>query len=250
MATDSILTVEGLRAGYGRVPVLRDVSLHVGRGEIVTLVGANGAGKSTLLKAIMGLVRPEAGRVTFDGRDVTRTPPERLVRAGLALVPEGRMLFGPMTVEDNLKLGAHARGRGHYAGSLARVLDLFPALADRLAQTAATLSGGEQQMLAVGRALMSRPSMLLLDEPSLGLAPKVIAEIFGTLDALRREGVTVLLVEQDVKLALEHADRGLVMRTGCVVREGSSSDLLADEHVRHIYLGAWEGAGQARERTT
>lgn len=249
MTTDAVLTVAGLRAGYGRVPVLRDVSLEVGRGEIVTLVGANGAGKSTLLKAIMGLLRPEGGSVTFDGRDVTRTPPERLVRAGLALVPEGRMLFGPMTVEDNLRLGAHARGRGEYAGSLSRVLELFPALADRLAQTAATLSGGEQQMLAVGRALMSRPSMLLLDEPSLGLAPKVIAEIFGTLDALRREGVTVLLVEQDVKLALEHADRGLVMRTGQVVKEGPARDLLADEHVRHIYLGAWEGAAEAQERT-
>lgn len=248
MTTDVLLSVEGLSAGYGRVPVLRDVSLHVRRGEIVTLVGANGAGKSTLLKAVMGLVRPSAGRVVFDGRDVTRTTPERLVRGGLALVPEGRKLFWPMSVEDNLRLGAHARGRGEYTESLARVLMLFPALADRLGQVAATLSGGEQQMLAVARALMSRPSMLLLDEPSLGLAPKVIAEIFGTLDALRREGMTVLLVEQDVKLALQHADRGLVMRTGSIVMEGPSSVLLADDHIRHIYLGAWDAAGTG-ERT-
>lgn len=247
MTTDApLLKIEGLSAGYGHVPVLRDVSLSVDAGEVVTLVGGNGAGKSTLLKTVMGLVRPSAGRVTFAGADVTRTPPERMVRDGLALVPEGRMLFGPMTVEENLLLGAHSRGRSEYSESLERVSSLFPVLRQRLRQSAATLSGGEQQMLAVARALMSRPVMLLLDEPSLGLAPKVIAEIFATLDRLRAEGLTVLLVEQDVKVALEHADRGYVMRTGSIVMQGAAADLLADEHIRHIYLGAWDDAGIGR----
>jgi branched-chain amino acid transport system ATP-binding protein len=164
-----------------------------------------------------------------------------MVRRGAALVPEGRMLFGPLTVEDNLRLGAHVRGRAEYPETLDRVFGLFPVLAERMRQSAATLSGGEQQMLAIARALMSRPEVLLLDEPSLGLAPKVISEIFGTLDALRAGGLTVLLVEQDVKVALRHADRGYVMRTGRIVMEGAAADLLADEHIRHIYLGAWDG---------
>jgi branched-chain amino acid transport system ATP-binding protein len=254
MTTESerLLEVGGLCAGYGHVPVLRDVTMHVDAGEIVTLVGANGSGKSTLLKAIMGAVRPGAGAVRFDGHDVTRVPPEHMVRRGAALVPEGRMLFGPLTVEDNLRLGAHARGRADYSSSLEHVVRLFPVLADRLKQTAATLSGGEQQMLAIGRGLMSRPKVLLLDEPSLGLAPKVIAEIFSTLDTLRAGGLTVLLVEQDVRVALRHADRGYVMRTGRIVMEGAAKDLLANEHIRHIYLGAWDGesppsSSEARE---
>jgi branched-chain amino acid transport system ATP-binding protein len=239
-----LLRVDNLHAGYGRVPVLHGVDLEVRRGEVVTLVGANGAGKSTLLKAIVGLVGVTMGSVAFDGEDITRITPERAVRRGIALVPEGRMLFGPLSVSDNLRLGAYTRGgrtaAGEYAEDLERVFALFPVLRERQRQTAATLSGGEQQMLAVARALMSRPRMLLLDEPSLGLAPKVIAEIFGTLDTLRAAGLTVLLVEQDVKVALKHADRGYVMRTGRVVMEGSAGELLANDHVRLIYLGTWD----------
>jgi branched-chain amino acid transport system ATP-binding protein len=237
-----LLQVSGLFAGYGHVPVLRDVSLSVMPGEVVTLIGANGAGKSTLLKTVMGLLRATAGEVRLGGEPVTRVAPERLVARGLALVPEGRMLFGPMSVEENLRLGAYARGRREYPEALERVYGLFPVLRERSRQKAATLSGGEQQMLAIGRALMSGPTVLLLDEPSLGLAPKVIAEIFATLDTLRSEGLSVLLVEQDVKIALRHADRGYVMRTGSIVMEGLASDLLANEQVRHIYLGAVPGA--------
>jgi branched-chain amino acid transport system ATP-binding protein len=236
----SLLVVEGLHAGYGRVPVLRGVDLHVATGEIVTLVGANGAGKSTLLKTIVGLVHASSGRVLYDGADTTRTVPERAVRAGLALVPEGRMLFGPLTVEENLRLGAFARRGAPDPEDFERVFALFPVLRERIAQTASTLSGGEQQMLAIGRALMSRPRLLLLDEPSLGLAPKVIAEILRTLDRLRADGLTVLLVEQDVKIALRHADRGYVMRTGTIAHSGSAKELLADDHIRNIYLGAWD----------
>jgi branched-chain amino acid transport system ATP-binding protein len=241
-----LLDVRGLCAGYGHVPVLRDVSLHVGAGEVVTLVGANGAGKSTLLKAIVGLVRPAAGSIVFAGEDVTRTPPERMVRRGVALVPEGRMLFGPLSVRDNLLLGAHGRGARHVEEALGRAFALFPTLEQRLGQTAETLSGGEQQMLAVARALMSQPRLLLLDEPSLGLAPKVIAQILAALDELRASGMTVLLVEQDVQVALKHADRGYVMRTGRIEAEGAAADLLADEHIRTIYLGAWDEAPARR----
>jgi len=235
-----VLSIDALCAGYGRVPVLRDVTLDVGAGEMVTLLGANGAGKSTLLKAVMGLLRPTSGSVRLSGADVTGHAPERLVRAGLALVPEGRMLFGPMSVDENLLLGAHtrrARDPGTTEG-LARARGLFPVLAERARQPAETLSGGEQQMLAVGRALMSRPRVLLLDEPSLGLAPKVIAAIFAVLDTLRQEGLSILLVEQDATVALRHSDRGYVMRTGRIALAGSAAELLADESVREIYLGS------------
>jgi branched-chain amino acid transport system ATP-binding protein len=237
-----LLSIEGLHAGYGHVPVLRGIDLHVRSGEIVTLVGSNGAGKSTLLKTIVGLVHSTSGRVLYGGMDMTRTVPERAVRAGMALVPEGRMLFGPLSVDENLRLGAFARRGAPDPEDFERVFALFPVLRERLGQTAATLSGGEQQMLAIGRALMSRPRLLLLDEPSLGLAPRVIAEIFGTLARLRAEGLTVLLVEQDVRIALRHADRGYVMRTGAIALSGSAAELLADDHVRHIYLGAWDDA--------
>lgn len=240
MSSENVLTVAGLDAGYGRIAVVSDVSLSVAHGEMVTLIGANGAGKSTLLKAVAGLVRPTAGSVTLLGEDVTGQPPEQLVRRGLALVPEGRMLFAPLTVEENLLLGAHIRSRRDpmFTSDLARVKELFPVLAERGTQPAATLSGGEQQMLAVARALMSAPRVLLLDEPSLGLAPKVIAAIFEVLDRLRAEGLAILLVEQDAKVALKHADRGYVMRTGCIALEGTAASLLGDDEVRHIYLGA------------
>lgn len=239
------LSIEGLHAGYGHVDVLRGVDLAVAEGEVITLIGANGAGKSTLLKAVVGLVPPSQGTVRFFGADITRMPPQRGVRAGLALVPEGRMLFGPMTVEENLRLGAHTRRGDEYVEERDRVFQLFPVLAERRNQTAATLSGGEQQMLAVARALMAKPTLLLLDEPSLGLAPRVIAEIFGALEKLRAEGLTILLVEQDARLALKHADRGYVMRTGQVALEGTAKELLANDDVRLIYLGAWSGKGSA-----
>lgn len=248
--SEPLLSVEGLAAGYGRVGVLRDVELRVGAGEIVALLGANGAGKSTLLRSIAGLLPPSCGMVTYAGRNITGRRAERLVREGLALVPEGRLLFAEMTVAENLELGAHTvRGgsRGKVlAERLARVHELFPVLAERSAQVAATLSGGEQQMLAVGRALMSGPTLLLLDEPSLGLAPKVIAEIFAVLDALRESGVSVLLAEQDARLALRHADRGYVMRTGEIVHSGSSETLLADDSIRRIYLGMQHAEGEAK----
>ncbi|MBE0476720.1 MAG: ABC transporter ATP-binding protein [Coriobacteriia bacterium] len=237
------LRIEAVTSGYGRVQVLRDVSLKVAPGELVALIGGNGAGKSTLLQTVAGLLPAWSGRVTLFDEDVTRVPADRLVGRGLALVPEGRLLFGPMSVEENLRLGAYSRGREGrrtFAEDVERVTTLFPVLGHRLEQHAATLSGGEQQMLAVGRALMSRPRVLLLDEPSLGLAPKVIAEIFAALTALRADGLTVLLVEQDAKLALEHADRGHVMRTGQIVLSGPAEELLADDDVRLIYLGAWQ----------
>ncbi|MDO8848418.1 MAG: ABC transporter ATP-binding protein [Coriobacteriia bacterium] len=238
-----MLDVEGVIAGYGRIPVLHGVSLRAGRGEIVTLVGANGAGKSTLLKVIAGVLPARAGRVMLEGADMTTVPVHRRVGRGIVLVPEGRMLFASMTVEENLALGAYLRtGREAKRALQAdreRVFELFPVLADRLRQPAGTLSGGEQQMLAIGRGLMSDPSVLLLDEPSLGLAPKVIAEIFSVLDRLRESGLTMVLVEQDAKLALRYAERGYVMRTGSVVLEGPSAELLGNDDVRLIYLGAW-----------
>ncbi len=245
--TGVLLELGAVKAGYGHVEVLHGIDLTVAAGELVAVIGANGAGKSTLLRAIVGLVDMSAGTLAYRGARVAAPRPERLVREGLALVPEGRLLFGPMSVRENLVLGAYATGRKGRSGideALGRVHALFPVLAERSDQPAATLSGGEQQMLAVGRALMSQPRLLLLDEPSLGLAPKVIAEIFAALDELRAQGVTILLVEQDAHLALRHADRGYVMRTGRIVLEGPSVDLLADESVRTIYLGAWDGEGE------
>ncbi len=245
--TPNLLELSRVRTGYGRVEVVHGVDLHIAQGEMVTLVGANGSGKSTLLKAIVGFLPITAGEARFDGGALTGARPETLVRRGVSLVPEGRMLFGPMTVRENLELGAYSAGRARaraIAPGLKRVHELFPVLEERASQSAATLSGGEQQMLAVGRALMSEPRLLLLDEPSLGLAPLVIAEIFSALDRLKGEGMTILLVEQDAKLALKHADRGYVMRSGRVVLEGDASDLLADESIRAIYLGSWGVTGE------
>jgi branched-chain amino acid transport system ATP-binding protein len=243
-----VIDVRGLTTGYGRVRVLQDVSIEVRRGEIVTLVGSNGAGKSTLLKAVAGLIPAWGGTVSFDGMDITGLPAHARVRRGLVLVPEGRMLFMSMTVDENLKVGGYTRrGRGareRLAEDRELVFELFPVLRDRLRQPAGTLSGGEQQMLAVGRALMSHPKALLLDEPARGRAPKVVVEIFAALEALRAAGMTVLLVEQDATLALRHADRGCVMRTGEIALSGSAAQLLADDHVRHIYLGAWDDTPQ------
>jgi len=229
-------------ARYGAVAALRDVSLDVRAGELVALIGANGAGKSTLLRTIAGLMAPTAGRVALEGRDVTGQPPEAILRAGIALVPERRRVFADLTVLDNLELGGYALPRG---GDFRRRLDagvdeayrLFPVLHRRRAQLAGTLSGGEQQMLAIGRALMSRPRLLLCDEPSLGLAPLIVQEIMRLLAALREAGTTILLVEQNARMALRAADRAYVLETGSVVLAGSGAELLDNDELKAAYLG-------------
>ncbi len=239
MSAGPLLVVEGLRAAYGRIEVLHGIDLTVNAGEIVALIGANGAGKSTALATISGLLAPRGGRVTFEGRDITGRPAEDLVRLGLSHVPERRQLFGALTVEDNLLLGAYAR-RGDRVGqraALARVYELFPILQERRRQRAGTLSGGQGQMLALGRGLMARPSLLLLDEPSVGLAPLVAREIFAAVAALRERGTTVLIVEQNARAALRLADRGYVLETGRVVLAGPAAELMADPTVQGVYLG-------------
>jgi len=234
--------VGGLSARYGRVAALRDVSLEVRAGELVALIGANGAGKSTLLRTIAGLVAPAAGRVALDGRDVTGQAPEAMIRAGVALVPERRRVFAPLTVLDNLELGGYAlpRGRdfrGRLEAGVEEAYRLFPVLRQRRDQLAGTLSGGEQQMLAIGRALMTRPRLLLCDEPSLGLAPLVVAEIMRLLSTLRASGTTILLVEQNARMALRAADRAYVLEVGSVVLSGPAADLLEDDQLKAAYLG-------------
>jgi branched-chain amino acid transport system ATP-binding protein len=235
-----MLKIRNLYAYYGAVTALSGVTCHIREGEIVALIGANGAGKTTLLNAICGLVRRE-GELAFLGNSLMRVPPENLVSLGIAQVPEGRQLFAPMTVAENLELGAYRRfGRGSRRAIIAdleHIYRLFPKLQERLEQKAGTLSGGEQQMLAIARALMARPKLLLLDEPSLGLAPLVVEAILATLNRLREEGMTVLLVEQNARAALKIADRAYVMETGRIILSGSAQDLLADRQVTRAYLG-------------
>lgn len=239
MSSRPLLEVSNLSTGYGQVQVLYEVAVEVGEGEVVTLIGSNGAGKSTLLRTIAGLLPPWEGEVFFEGESITGLDSHRRVERGIAMVPEGRLLFAPMTVRENLKLGAYTRrDSAAVAEDLELVFHLFPVLEERLTQTAGTLSGGEQQMLAMGRALMSRPRLLLLDEPSLGLAPMIVREIFGVLDSLRERDVTLFLVEQDAKMALKHADRGYVMRTGSIALSGRADELIVNDDVRLIYLGA------------
>jgi branched-chain amino acid transport system ATP-binding protein len=239
-ATSPLLEVEGLRVSYGPVAAVRGVSLAVRPGEVVALLGANGAGKSTLLRTVSGLVRPRAGRVRFAGRSIDRLAPPRIVRLGIAHSPEGRRVFGSLSVADNLRLGAAARReRAGLGEDRERLLDLFPVLRERLHQAAGTLSGGEQQMLALARALMAKPRLLLLDEPSLGLAPLIVRTIFDTLAGLKRQGVTILLVEQNVAVALELADRAYVLRTGEIRLDGPAAELRRDpERIAAAYLGA------------
>ncbi|CAH0221914.1 ABC transporter ATP-binding protein [Roseomonas sp. CECT 9278] len=232
-----MLTVEGVSAAYGAVQALRDVTITVAKGEIVTLVGANGAGKSTLLMTICGDPRARAGRVVFEGRDITALPTHEIMRLGLAQVPEGRRVFPRMSVLENLLMGAQVAGHDP-APLLAQVYALFPRLAERQAQRGGTLSGGEQQMLAIGRALMSKPRLLLLDEPSLGLAPLIVRQIFAAIrDLNKREGLTVLLVEQNANQALRLAHRGYVLVNGRITLAGTGRDLLAMPEVRDAYLG-------------
>jgi branched-chain amino acid transport system ATP-binding protein len=232
------LVIEQLAAGYGKVQVLWDVSVRAAPGEFVAMIGANGAGKTTTLRAVSGVVKPTGGRILLGGQDITRATPSQIVGLGLGHVPEGRELFALMTVRENLELGAalRAEARAVQARTLAHVYTLFPRLQERAGQLAGTLSGGEQQMVAVGRALMGRPSVLVVDEPSLGLSPLMTQTVFGALKAVNAEGVTVLLVEQNVGLSLKLADRAYVLENGQVVNEGTGEALLADPRVREAYL--------------
>jgi branched-chain amino acid transport system ATP-binding protein len=234
----ALLEVRGLRAGYGALEVLRGVDLDVGAGELVAVLGPNGAGKSTLLRAISRYdATLRGGTIVFDGADLTRANTERTVRLGCLQVPEGRQLFGRLSVEDNLRLGAFVRGRRTLEADLRSVYDRFPPLAQRRAQHAYTLSGGEQQMLAIGRALMARPKLLMLDEPSTGLAPQIVEQIFAIASELARSGTALLIVEQNAYLTLRHADRAYVLEGGTVALAGTAAELSRDERVKAIYLG-------------
>ena len=236
-----MLKIRNLQTYYGRIRVLDNVSLSVKPGEVVTLIGANGAGKSTILNCISRLIPCREGEIFFQGQKINGQPPEAVVRLGICQVPEGRQIFQPLTVLENLELGAYLRygkrNRGSIQQDMDMVFSLFPVLAERLQQISGTLSGGEQQMLAIGRALMSRPKLLLLDEPSMGLAPRVVADIFHTVVKLRQEGLTILIVEQNARAVLRIADRGYVLETGKIILQGSASELLEDHDVKRAYLG-------------
>ena len=233
-----MLEVDGLHAGYGEIEILRNVSLSIGERQIVALVGANGAGKSTLVNTLSGVVSARRGRIRVDGEDITNAPPHRIVERGVVQVPEGRKLFPEMTVRDNLLLGGFTpAARPHQAERLERVFAVFPRLKERARQVAGTLSGGEQQMVAIGRGLMAGPRLLMLDEPSLGLAPIMVDEMFRVIEEIHRHGVTVLLVEQNTEHALAIAHRGFVLESGRVVLSGTGAQLLADPKVREAYLG-------------
>ena len=233
-----MLALEHVNVFYGAIHALRDVSLTVYAGEVVTLLGANGAGKSTTLRAITGLLSPRSGRVVFEGHDIAGRPAHTLVARGISMSPEGRGVFANLTVLENLEMGAYlTRDKATIKRNLERGFALFPRLKERTAQPAGTLSGGEQQMLAMARALMSEPKLLLLDEPSLGLAPIVCQTIFATIDEIKASGTTVLLVEQNANAALKHSDRGYVMETGQVILEGTTASIASDPRVREAYLG-------------
>jgi branched-chain amino acid transport system ATP-binding protein len=232
-----VLKVERLSSRYGRIQALRDVSLDVRQGEIVALVGGNGAGKTTLLRAISGVQPITDGSIVFKGADITHSSPHARVAAGIAQSPEGRQIFGDLSVQDNLRLGAYLRRDGAIAGDMERVFALFPILKDFRARPGGDLSGGQQQMLAIGRALMAKPALLLLDEPSMGLAPILVDQILAAINVLKRDGTTIFLVEQNAFAALSIADRGYVLETGSIVLEGSGRELLANERVQVAYLG-------------
>jgi branched-chain amino acid transport system ATP-binding protein len=233
-----LLTVDHISVFYGAVQALRDVSFTVGKGEIVSLIGANGAGKSTILRALSGVVRPSAGSIVHDGVPIAGLPSHRIARLGIAHVPEGRGVFADMSVRENLEMGAYTRSsREEVEESLERVFGLFPRLAERTAQLAGTLSGGEQQMLAIGRGLLQRPDLLLLDEPSMGLSPVLVREIFRMIGEINEAGTTILLVQQNASMALAVSDRAYVLETGEIVLEGNASDLREDPKVRAAYLG-------------
>jgi branched-chain amino acid transport system ATP-binding protein len=237
-----MLKVKKINTYYGRVHALKNVSLHLNRGEIVTLIGANGAGKTTILNSLSAITPPADGEIMFEGTPINRLPADRVVEAGISQVPEGRQVFKPLSVEDNLELGAYLRyrkreGRGAIRIDLEEMYDLFPRLRERRKQAAGTLSGGEQQMLAIARALMAKPKLLLLDEPSMGLAPKFVEQILENIRAINQAGVTVLLVEQNAAMALAISHRGYVLETGAVILEGKASELAGNDLVRQAYLG-------------
>lgn len=231
-----ILKIENMVVNYGGIEAVKNVSMHVEEGKIVTLIGANGAGKSTILRTIAGLVKPKQAKITFQGKDITGKHPDYIVTQGITLVPEGRRVFPNLTVLENLKIGAYLR-KDNIQNDIEHVYELFPRLKERSWQLAGTLSGGEQQMLAVGRALMSRPKLIMMDEPSLGLAPIVVQGIFDIIKTINREGITVLLIEQNANMALQAADLGYVLQTGTITMEGTGLELLADESIKEAYLG-------------
>lgn len=232
-----LLEVKNLYAGYNNVEVLHDVSMRVDAGEIVALIGSNGTGKSTLVKTVIGWLRPNSGSIYFQGQEITNLPPNRIVRLGMAICPEGRRVFPDLTVMENLRMGAYARVDSSQEEDMSKVLRLFPRLDERKTQLSGSLSGGEQQMLALGRALMAGPRLLVIDELSLGVAPVVIESITETVRQIRKQGVAILLIEQNAQLALEIADRGYVMETGRIVLEGTGQDLLSNDNVKKAYLG-------------
>ncbi len=234
----ALLELQGIDAFYGRIQALRKMSISVDKGEVVALIGSNGAGKTTTLRTISGLMHPQSGSIRFDGREITQTGPAKIVELGICQSPEGRRLFARMTVLDNLVMGAYSRNdKPGIASDMERVYTLFPRLKERRTQIAGTLSGGEQQMLAMGRALMARPKVLMLDEPSLGLAPILVETIFSIIREINSQGTTVLLVEQNAHKALEVAHRGYVLETGSIVKTGTGRELLASEEVQKAYLG-------------
>lgn len=233
-----MLTLENVSVNYGAIEALTGISLHVEKGEVVTLIGANGAGKTTTLRTITGLLQPREGRVSFEGEDISGKPTHKLVARGISMSPEGRGVFANLSVRENLQMGAYLnKNRRQVSEDMSHVFQMFPRLKERETQKAGTLSGGEQQMLAIGRALMSRPRLLLLDEPSLGLAPLVVHTIFEAIDEIRGKGTTILLVEQNAHAALGHSDRAYVLETGRIVMEGPSKDLAADPRIKEAYLG-------------
>ncbi len=236
-ATEDILSISNVSASYGRIQVLYDVSLSLGKGQLVSLIGANGAGKTTLLRMISGLLRCTTGTVHAEAADITRASPHERVKLGICQVPEGRQVFGPMTVEDNLLLGGYLRTAGDRHETLKQIYRLYPALDEKRRVPSMTLSGGQQQMLAIGRALMGRPRILLLDEPSMGLSPLLVQNVFATIQQLRSDGLSILLIEQNAEAALSIADVGYVLEAGRIVMSGPGSDLLRDDRVQKAYLG-------------
>ena len=233
----SLLEVQDLHVYYGSIHAIKGISFHVEKGEIVTLIGANGAGKSTTLNTVSGLLKPRDGSVFFDGSSSVGVPAHKIVGKGMALCPEGRRIFAQLSVEENLEMGAFTRPGSEIKDSMERVYENFPRLKERYKQTAGTLSGGEQQMLAMGRALMSKPDLMMLDEPSMGLAPILVDQIFEIIKKLHKNGTTILLVEQNAQMALSIADRAYVLETGKIVNEGTGAELLHDDSVRKAYLG-------------
>lgn len=234
----ALLQVDNLHVYYGNIHAIKDISFHVDEGEIVTLIGANGAGKSSTLNTIAGLIKPRSGSVTLEGTDILGIPAHKIVSRGMALCPEGRRIFQQLTVQENLEMGSYTRPNSEVDDSIEQVYEQFPRLKERYKQIAGTLSGGEQQMLAMGRALMSKPKLMMLDEPSMGLAPILVEQIFDIILQLHKSGTTILLVEQNAQMALSIADRGYVLETGRIVTSGTGKELLQDDSVRKAYLGA------------